>query len=290
MSNNITCHRCGQQFSSPQRLNTHLNRKIPCLEVNQTVVTFDKLMCHFCHKKFVRQYNLDRHLNDSRCRIMKNPDRLGVAVAEFAKQLNEKDREIAELKKKTIVLKKLDISNRELAKRVTNLEKDKSTSNVINNNLNIVCVGNHDNYLDMLTAKWGSFDKALEYIRDCALSQLTGDCKLIGKIYMDENNENQNIHFTDQSKTKITYYNEKNEKVLDTRESFGRRLANNLQNSYLKGVNHLLRSNLDNRGCPNKFLEEYDIQTWNGHIYELSDVKYHKKIINHLNIQQATNK
>ena len=31
----------------------------------------------------------------------------------------------------------------------------------------------------MLTEKWKSFDKALEYIKDCALSNLSGDCQLI---------------------------------------------------------------------------------------------------------------
>ncbi len=73
-------------------------------------------------------------------------------------------------------------------------------------------------------------------------------------------------------------------KVIDNKELFGRKLANNLQNSYLKGVNYLITCNLNNRMCPNKFLEEYDIQTWNGHIYELSDLRYQKKIINQLNI------
>ena len=92
------------------------------------------------------------------------------------------------------------------------------------------------------------------------------------------------MHYTDKSRTRIQYYNEKKELVKETKELFGRKLANNLQNSYLKGVNFLLTRNLENRGCPNKFLEEYDLQTWNGHIYELSDVKYQKKFINQLDI------
>ncbi len=121
----------------------------------------------------------------------------------------------------------------------------------------------------------------------CALSNLTGDCKLIKKMYsIDDNNQNP-IHFADKSRTKITYFNEKKEKVIDSRELFGKKLANNLQKSYLKGVNHLINKNLDNRGCPNKFLEDYDIQTWNQHIYNLIDVQYQKKLINNLEIPQA---
>ena len=80
------------------------------------------------------------------------------------------------------------------------------------------------------------------------------------------------------------YYNEKKEKVQDCKEIFGRKLANNLQNTYLKGINHVIKTNLDNRRCPNKFLEDYDLQTWNQHIYDLSDIRYHRKIVNHLDI------
>ena len=137
----------------------------------------------------------------------------------------------------------------------------------------------------MLTDRLGDFSKALEYIRDCALSNLTGDCKLITKIYFSEGiSEQNNIYYTDKGRTRIAYFNEKEEKSIDSTELFGRKLANNLQNSYLKGVNHLINQNLNNRQCPNKFLEEYDIQTWNQHIYELSNQKYQRKILNNLNL------
>jgi hypothetical protein len=43
------------------------------------------------------------------------------------------------------------------------------------------------------------------------------------------------------------------------------------------GVNYLITQNLDNRFYPSKFLEDYDIQNWNAHIYQLLDEKYQKK-------------
>jgi hypothetical protein len=49
-------------------------------------------------------------------------------------------------------------------------------------------------------------------------------------------------------------------------------------------VNYLIIKNLENHRCPNKFLEDYDLQTWNQHIYDLSDAQYHKKIIGQLDI------
>jgi hypothetical protein len=92
------------------------------------------------------------------------------------------------------------------------------------------------------------------------------------------------MRFIGKKRTQIEYFNEKKEIVVDSKELFGKKLANNLQNSYLKGVNYLINKNLDNHMCPNKFLEEYDIQLCNQHIYDLSNVQYHKKIVNNLNI------
>jgi len=162
-----------------------------------------------------------------------------------------------------------------------NLLKNKPSVN--NQILQVVCVSNNDNYLDMLTNEWNNFDKALGYIKDCALSSLTGDCKLIKKIYFDEKDE-PGIRFLNKTRTNVEYYDENRVKMNDSKEIFGRKLANNLQNTYLKGVNYLILSNLENRQCPNKLLEDYDLQTWNQHIYDLSDSQYHKKIINQLNI------
>ena len=185
-----------------------------------------------------------------------------------------------DLEEKSLLIEELKVKQLTGSKQIEELQG--KPNNVTNNVLQLVCVSDKDNYLDMLTDRLGNFDKALEYIKDCALSSLVGDCKLAEKIYF--LSEKNDIRFTDKSKTKIEYFNEKKEKVVDKKELFARKLANNLQNSYLKGVNHLLNNNLNNRLCPNKFLEEYDIQTWNQHIYELSDCQYQKKIINQLDI------
>ena len=112
-----------------------------------------------------------------------------------------------------------------------------------------------------------------------------GDCKLIKKIYFEENADEKqhSICFVDKKRTKSNTMTEKNKKSVIQRV-FGRKLANNLQNTYLKGVNYLINKNLESRGCPNKFLDEYDIQEWNSHIYTLSDEKYHKKMMLNLEI------
>ena len=132
--------------------------------------------------------------------------------------------------------------------------------------------------MDMLADRVG-LDKAIDYIKDCALSDIKGDCKLIEEIYAV-----QNSFFVDKKNTTVTYRNESNESITENKETFGRKLANNLQNSYLKGVNYLIIRNLNQKTNPNKFLDDYDIMTWNKHIYQLSDDIHRRKFINKLNI------
>ena len=235
-----------------------------------------KFCCQYCDKSFSRKYGLERHLEQNRCPYLKgmtsNPlvdDVVTKLTQNFEKIIKNNQRE----------------QNLMFEKQIAEL---KEKPNVTQNILQVVCVGQKDNYLDMLTKEYGDFGRALEFIKDCALSNLTGDCKLIGKIYLNRGPQ-LSLYFVDKNRTKIAYYNENKEIVRDTKELFGRKLANNLQNSYLKGVNHLITDNLENKRCPNKFLEDYDLQMWNQHILDLSDIHYQKTIINRLNIPIKTN-
>ena len=72
-------------------------------------------------------------------------------------------------------------------------------------------------------------------------------------------------------------------------QKLSQRLCNNLQNTYLKGINYLMTENLNNRQCPNKFLEEYDLQLWNNHIYNLSDLNIKKLLMKQLIINHIEN-
>jgi hypothetical protein len=166
---------------------------------------------------------------------------------------------------------------------ISNLKNKQTTVNkTINNTLNVICVTNHDNYLDMLTDQMGSFQQAIDYVKDCALSDLAGDCKLIEKIYA---NQDKSLCFSmDQKKSSVTYHNENQQVITENKDLFGRKLANNLQNSYLKGINHLINQTLDHKIDPNKFLADYDVMTWNRHIYQLSDYQHQRKMINQLKL------
>jgi len=268
------------------------------------------LYCQYCNKVFSRKDNLSRHIKENRCKLLKNIQgqklvlKSDKKIQQLEKQLAEKDQQIAQLKNNSLAietlqrLEKMEKQNennyRQIEKRLD--EKDKEIASLkekpstsINQILQVVCVGNNDNYLDMLTTEWNNFDRALEYIKECALSNLSGDCKLIEKIYLGGRNqfEQPSIRFLDKNRAKLSYFDENQNEIIDIKGmQLGKKLANNLQNSYLKGINYLINQNLINRLCPNKFLEDYDIQIWNQHIYELSDCQYQRKIINHLNIPQ----
>ena len=254
MSLNYECEFCNHKFSYEKSYLKHIEIHIQtqCLDKNIH-------KCDYCKKTYTLKQNLNRHIiKCSRKDIVQLEDKFEQKFKELQHQIMNQNQ-------------KIEI-----------IEKDPKK---INNILQVVAVGSADNYLDMLTNQVG-FDRALDYIKDCALSSLTGDCKLITKIYLDSNSSNQevSIRFADKKKTKIEYFNEKKERVQNSKELLMKKLANNLQNSYLKGVNYLITKNLEDHKCPNKFLEEYDLQIWNQHIYDLSDLRYQRNVINHLDI------
>ena len=293
---NYICSRCNKTFEKKFNYQRHLKRQKPCSAIDSITTHVKKLNSPTLHDHLITtnrvmdsQFDheiqiLKKQLVDKDQQIKKLTEVLGETPIDPLFIENQGGGAMVGLPQKIQKMEEQIIQNKTEIQNLKYEVKEKSTINNINNNLNIVCVGSNDNYFDMLIQQWNNFDKALEYIKDCALSNLTGDCKLIEKIYFDKDDKPNNIYYTDKSRTKIEYFNEKREKIIDKKESFGRKLANNLQNSYLKGVNYLLNKNLDNRLCPNKFLEEYDIQLWNHHIYNLSDSHYQKKIINNLNI------
>ncbi len=293
------CPRCLHLFPKKYNLDKHLKRKNPCqlingspidelecelptlseihrprlqmkiirnseLSVDPVDIDIDEsAVCIYCKSKLKHKKNLRRHYET----CIKNPNLASNVNSNLLDEINklktEFQQQINELKQQPRVV-------------------EQHNQNI----LQVVCIGNNDNYLDMLTEQWG-FDKALGFIKDCALSQLSGDCKLLEKIYFDNRSGEVPIRYLDRNRNKIEFIDEKHQKVVDLKGvQLSRRLANNLQNSYLKGVNYLIKKNLDGNSCPNKFLEEYDLQSWNQHIYELSDSRYQRKILSQLEIPE----
>lgn len=255
-----------------------------------------KFTCPICQKDFARAYTLSRHQEQIHTRGDNDEDEIHTnkkrgklkkvwSCPTCGRQLCSKFSLTQHLEKvcnspQNNNTSTLEMKIKEVEDKLRK-EFDEKIKSHPSNTLQIICVTSHDNYLDMLSDKMNNFNQAIDYIKECALSDLVGDCKLIEKIYCDQ--EEQQIFYIDKKKSKIKYHSE-TEEIIESKESFGRKLANNLQNTYLKGINYLINKNLETHMSPNKFLENYDIMTWNTHVYNLSDTRYQNKMINQLSI------
>jgi hypothetical protein len=250
----------------PQNKETELpqNKEI---ELEDTEPSSLDNQCYACGRQFTRIDSLKRH-REGYCKNVRSTH-----------EKSHLEEELILLKRKMQEIEKND------QKHQLNFEQLRQQPQIVNNTnqfLQILCVRDNQNYLEMLSEKWGDYDRALEFIKDCALSSLTGDCKLLGKIYFcSENPAEHPIKYADKSRKNLEYLNDRKEKIIDPQGlKLAKILANNLQNSYLQGVNYLVEQTLKN----NQYLNDYDIQNWNNHIYELSDSKYQRKIISTLDI------
>ena len=242
------CEICHRYFSYRGHFLNHLKT-----HKNVNIKLPERFVCQNCGRSFTRKANLQRHIESS-CQM---------------NQLHQIIEETIEAKIKERTQK--------LEEDVANIKKNPQH---VNNILQVVCVSNTDNYLDMLTQSWG-FDKALQYVKDCALANLSGDVKLIEKIYF--GSQQPPIIFLDKKRGNLLFVDENNQKIIDLKgHKLSQILANNLQNTYLKGVNHLINQTLENRRCPNQLLEEYDLQIWNQHIYDLCQYERKKQIVQQL--------
>jgi len=254
----VACDICHKEFTRANDLQRHKKK------LHVSITPESSLICSACGKTFSRKFTLQRH-QQTVCGMSQT-----IPTTASYQDLVSKIKELES---------KLERTNDQVHETKTIVNEIKDTPK---NVLQVICITPNDNYIEMLTDKIGNFDKAIDYIKDCALSDLAGDCKLIERIYDDDHSL-----YLDKRKSNVIYYNEKKERIMENKDQFGRKLANNLQNSYLKGVNYLINKTLDKNTNPNKLLDEYDIASWNRHIYNLSDQCYQRKIINQLNISNA---
>lgn len=249
MPGKYVCPRCTRAFTSMRGLDAHSNRKIQCSteeKKDNSKLNVEYFVCKGCNATYSHKNSLIRH-QKMYCKQIEND------------RLNSLEKQVEDL-----------VKNPRNVHNINNI-------NNISNNLKVVCIGSSDNLLDMLSEDIG-FDRALEFIKDCALSSLNGDCKLLEKIYQTESNES--IKYTDNKRTTLEYYDHNQKKITEKGNVLGRLLANSLQSSYLKGINFLVKEKTNK----DKKIEDHDIQTWNAHIYLLSDQRYQKTLVSNLKI------
>src|SRR5258708_4038253 len=130
-----------------------------------------KFICQYCQKGFTRKNNMIVH-QKNRCNFLTNKRKISVIKNNSCNQeekISQLEKQIAELigdKQKT--KKEINELNEFRQKTDEEIDRLKNKPSNVNQILQVVCVSSSDNYLDMLTDEWNSFDRALEYIKDCA--------------------------------------------------------------------------------------------------------------------------
>jgi hypothetical protein len=256
--------------------------------VNVTSETISaKLHCEYCPITFTAKSSLDRHLKN-RCKgkkALKEQERDEATAISLATA-----QEVASLK----------IQMAEMARIIQETAKAPAVQNNTNN-LNVMCLGSKDNILDILVAKQG-FLKALTMVKQSALGRLTGACTILQKAYFPEGVKPAIMHPRN-SKSTYVYYDENNKRVVEKNSSImAKKLADIIQQTYLKGMNCLKKDILGvdktDEGQPYRNemaklgqvdllkleLGPYDIQDWIEAVHELRDEKYQKRILKQLPI------
>lgn len=276
--------------------------------------------CKTCDKVFARRSSMLKHVSAGRCPMMVVPPIIQPTISpitlptssmnissNFISDLGSDAPDWAQKLMNAIgSLKNTDLvpftgdSMAGLSARVEGLEdqiKKKPAPMVNNNNLNLVCFRKDDDFLAILEGQLKALNgqsplkQALTFIKHCALAKLAGDCRLLERMYFPEG-KRPAIMFANHSKSQYIYYDENNQRVVETSAAtIARQLADNLQRTYLSG------SKLLKHPETGKFIivkdndpdlpktEEYDLQLWNAHVHELNDEKYQKKLLKSLKIQ-----
>jgi hypothetical protein len=268
-----TCPICDKTFSRKYNMRTHMERVHNPTHVITKVSTH---VCPICDKTYTNSTYVRKHIETVHAHDQEFDEYQHVTsqIGELQKKLetcDEKQKELAITQREQE--EKQRESNEIINNQIKKLEQTKEKSEQY---LQIMCVGAHDNIAQMLIDQMGGdVDRAVTYIKDCALSDINGDCNMIDHIY------GKSIS-TNTKHTYIYFYDEKHERVMETKEVFGRKIANNLQNGYLFGINHVINKGLKSRCNPNKILDDYDLVTWNAHICNLGDTSYQGKIVSRL--------
>lgn len=149
---------------------------------------------------------------------------------------------------------------------------------VQNNMIQILNVG-EDDYFQLMENKLGSFDRALEYIRGCALGGIESDRKLLQRLYLE--GDQPTICYTDRARGKLQYKDKSGKLKDDSKGAYlSKILADNLYNGYKTGIKHWQHIYAKNEEA----LGDPDIEIWRGHIYDLATERYRKKLFSGLNI------
>jgi uridine kinase len=262
-----------------------------------------KPRCVYCLKEFASKKGLKIHINNNSCTVLKDieaqkvfDDNIAAIVDKRVISALSEQMEMMADKVATQVASQMNNRFASVDQQLKQINKVRPhVQNIINNdnkNLNVMCIGPKDNLLDILSSREG-LHLALTYIKDSALGRVAADCRILERAYLPPG-VRPAIMYRNQSKNQLVYYDEENERQIETNPSvLAKKLADILQRSYLKGMD-TFKTDLcgeKRRGLPTKQsqkdipeVDAYDINLMNEHIHELQNEKYQKSLLKSMKI------
>jgi hypothetical protein len=260
----LTCHTCGNRYSRKDSLTRHM-RSV------HKVRHAENHVCQRCGKEYQRQYNFNAHV--ALCKIpCTETDEMDKKIAHLDEKMEKMCEKINKIDKIEEMCDKID--------RTLTVSPSLSLTPT-QQNLNVMCMCPKADFLGILTQEFGSEGKALEYITNCAMSDVSGDSHLMARLYIKE--DQSALHY-DPSRKYITYHDAQHKPHVEDLDLFGHTMGNCLQNVYLVGINRLMGDTLDTCRDPNQLLDTYDFLEWNQHLSRLGQKDHQRKVIRNLTI------
>jgi hypothetical protein len=243
------------------------------------------IKCPICPKIYTNKDSLRKHLSRNVCKI---PDPQDLSQTNT---INSLVKLVTEMRDEIQVIRSVQGDTQGkvdfIKQQVSQLPQSQITNNTQNNNqnLNVLCFGKDDDFLKILADK-STPQKALEFVRDCALSSADGDCRLLNRVYFPPGVKPA-ITYGNKSKTVFVYYDEKFNRVTEKNKNvIAKKIADNLQRCYLKGSLNL--KDPDDKSVPlsknDLPMYSYDRETLTKHVHSLQEGKYQVNLLRYLDI------
>ncbi len=254
------------------------------LNMDKAVVT---LKCPVCPKTYTNKDSLRKHLSRNVCKISDAPAQESNQGSDQSSTINSLVKLVTEMRDEIQVIKSVQGVTQGtvefIKQQVAQLPKSAVTNN--NQNLNVICFGKDDDFLKILEDQLTPL-KALEFVRDCALSSADGDCRLLNRVYFPVGVKPA-ITYGNKSKTVFVYFDEKMNRVTEKNKNvIAKKIADNLQRCYLKGS--LSLKDPDDKsitlGKNELPMHSYDRETLTKHVHALQEGKYQVNLMRYLDI------
>lgn len=287
------CPYCHHEFTTKQRLISHLTRNNKCYDVNKIGVPpilAELIGVSGSDKKLDDANPILSDIQNTQTPVISEAPNSAATVYHcqncmkmYISQKNL-DRHLATgkcYKKIDVTVEPLPVifkSKRENSKKTQNVVEKKSVQKEISKNrkTNIKYIVK-ENYFEYLISKLGSIEEALKFVRSCIQAKIKGGISLLQKIYFDDREVcDYPIEIIDAKNMNI-YYKTPEKLVLDQNCTYIKSvMIDNLRNCYLLFCNHIINNNMNDIDI---IFDGYDLGDIQNHVLELSDEKRKDRII-----------